>query len=69
MIYPDETQRLLRERKFITDTEIVMLSGDLIIAENVLTKDRRILNKSEVGQFLNNKNISESKSKSTLLKG
>tara|TARA_B100001989_G_C24471443_1_gene429427 strand:+ start:295 stop:504 length:210 start_codon:yes stop_codon:yes gene_type:complete len=69
MIYPDETQRLLRERKFITDTEIVILSGDLIIAENVLTKDRRILNKSEVGQFLNNKNISESKSKSTLLKG
>ena len=33
----------LRGESLITDEEIVYKSGDLYIAENVITKDRRIL--------------------------
>jgi hypothetical protein len=33
----------LRQINLITETEIVLQSGDLYIVENVLTKERRIL--------------------------
>ena len=69
MIHSDETQKLFREKSFINENEIVMTSGDLILAENVLTKERRMLDKNIVSQYLNLNNISESKSNSQLLKG
>jgi hypothetical protein len=69
MIFSDETQKLFREKQFIFENEIVLSSGDLILAENVLSKDRRILNKDEVSPFLNIQNIREVKLKSQLLKG
>ena len=69
MIFSDETQKLFREKQFIFENEIVLSSGDLILAENVLSKDRRILNKDEVSPFLNIQNIREVNLKSQLLKG
>lgn len=69
MIYSDETQKLFREKQFITEHEIVISSGDLILAENVLTKERRILERELVQSYLSSNNIRESKSTSQLLKG
>ena len=69
MIYSDETQKLLREKNFIAASEIAMQSGDIFLAENVLTKERRILDTNIVKQYLNVTNITETKSNSKLLKG
>ena len=69
MIHSDETQNLFREKKFIAENEIVITSGDLILAENVLTRERRLLDRNIVQSYLNSINISESKSTSQLLKG
>ena len=69
MIHSEETQKLFREKQFITENEIVITSGDLILAENVLTRERRLLDKGIVSQYLNSQNISESNTKSKLLKG
>ncbi len=68
MICTDETQRVLREKQFITDQEVAMITGDLVLAENVITKDRRILDAS-VRVYLDTSKITESKTKSKLLKG
>lgn len=68
MIFTDETQKILRENNFITESEVAMITGDLVLAENVITKDRRILDKS-VRKYLNTTNITESKNTSKLLKG
>ena len=69
MIYSDDTQKNLRENNLIAETEIALQSGDLILAENVLTKERRILQKEVVFKFINNTNITESTTKTQLLKG
>ena len=66
---PSDTLEMLREQKIITDNEVALLHGDKYIAENVLTKERRILDKNIVSPYLNSNNISESKSSSQLLKG
>ena len=69
MIYSDTTQKTLRENNLITEAEIALQSGDLILAENVLTKERRMLNKETVSSFISATNISESTTKAQLLKG
>ena len=69
MIYSDTTQKTLRENNLITEAEIALQSGDLILAENVLTKERRMLNKETVSKFISATNISESTTKAQLLKG
>ena len=48
MIYSDDTQSILRENNLIAENEIALQSGDLILAENVLTKERRMLQKIEL---------------------
>ena len=37
----DNTQRMLREEKIITDNEVAIQIGDKFIAENILNKSRR----------------------------
>ena len=69
MIYSDETQRVLREKRFIKETEIAMISGDLILAEDVITKERRILDSAVVQPHLRINNIVEANNKTQLLKG
>ena len=39
--------RVLREKGVINENESVFYSGDLIVAENVITRERRILNDIE----------------------
>tara|TARA_A100001515_G_scaffold54953_1_gene43416 strand:+ start:2062 stop:2253 length:192 start_codon:yes stop_codon:yes gene_type:complete len=39
----NQTQELLREEKIITDTEVAISVGDKYVAENILTKTRRVI--------------------------
>ena len=39
----NETQSILREEKIITDNEVAISIGDKYIAENILTKTRRVI--------------------------
>ena len=60
-VLDDSTQRSLREQKVITTDEVAMKVGDIFLAENVLTKNRR---KIEVSLKL-----TENKTTTGLLKG
>ena len=42
----DETMSLLRRQGIISKNEIAYYSGDLIVAENVITKARRVVNEA-----------------------
>ncbi len=37
------TLQKLRDQGLLTEKEVAFLSGDLIVAENVITKDRRVI--------------------------
>jgi hypothetical protein len=58
----DNTQRSLREQKILSQDEVAIKTGDIFLAENVLTKTRRRI---EVPAS----KITENKSTSGLLKG
>ena len=48
----------LRNQKIITENEIAIVEGDLILAKNVLTQERRIIGKkSEVIKESNERQI------------
>ena len=48
----------LRNQKIITENEIAIVEGDLILAKNVLTQERRIIGKkSEVIKESNERKI------------
>ena len=64
----DRLQRQLREATIISSEEIAIEEGDLFLAENVLSKERRLLDKSLLERF-DNSSITESSQKSQLLKG
>tara|TARA_B100001287_G_C22181155_1_gene299243 strand:+ start:241 stop:450 length:210 start_codon:yes stop_codon:yes gene_type:complete len=64
----DSLQIQLREATIISPEEIVIQEGDLFLAENVISKARRLLDKSLLENF-NNNSITESNQKSQLLKG
>jgi len=57
----DSTQRQLRENKTISADEVALKVGDIFLAENVLTKNRRKIDVTL--------NLTESSTKQTLLKG
>ena len=42
-ILTNDTQQLLREQKIITDNEIAIQHGDKYVAENIITKERRLI--------------------------
>ena len=69
MIFPDNTQKALRESNMISPMEIAMQEGDLIVAENVITKERRMLSRENVMQHISANSITESTEKTRLLKG
>ena len=64
-----ETQKALRLNNIISEQEVAIMTGDLYVAENVLTRERRMLMTSQVSQFITSNNITESTSKAQLLKG
>tara|TARA_B100000927_G_scaffold255640_1_gene222513 strand:+ start:261 stop:473 length:213 start_codon:yes stop_codon:yes gene_type:complete len=65
----EETQKALRSNNIISDQEIAIVAGDLYVAENVLTKERRMLMTSQISQFITTNTIHESTTKTQLLKG
>jgi len=64
----DSLQRQLRETSVISQEEIAVEEGDLLLAENVISKERRMLDRSVITNLQNN-SITESNQKSQLLKG
>jgi len=61
MYLNDDTQNTLRQQGIINENEVIAREGDLFVAVNVLTNERRIIQID--------KNILESKQNKTLLKG
>tara|TARA_Y100001973_G_C5174954_1_gene321315 strand:- start:811 stop:1008 length:198 start_codon:yes stop_codon:yes gene_type:complete len=54
MMYLDESvQRKLREQNIISENEVLTQEGDLFVAINVLSQDRRIVTLSESTIFEN----------------
>ena len=67
MILEDSIQQRLRSTAVIAENEVAMRVGDLYVAENVLTKERRQLSLSDAA--LNANTVNESTSSRGLLKG
>ncbi len=67
--FSDETQRKLRSNNIISGEEVALMSGDLYLAENVLTKERRLLQGSQIEQYIAVNTIQEATTKAQLLKG
>ncbi len=60
---------LLRRNNILTEEEVLVITGDLYVAENAITRERRILDKEKVSSVLNTSNINESATSKQLLKG
>lgn len=58
----------LRNRSIISEQEVVINSGDLYYAKNVLSNEKRMLDSSLIKNLKQNESIQESNTKS-LLKG
>ena len=67
MILEDSIQQRLRNSAAIAENEVAMRVGDLYVAENVLTKERRQLSLSDA--LLNTSSVNESTASRGLLKG
>ena len=67
MILEDSIQQRLRSSATIAENEVAMRVGDLYVAENVLTKERRQLSLSDA--LLNANSVNESTASRGLLKG
>ena len=67
MILEDSIQQRLRSSATIAENEVAIRVGDLYVAENVLTKERRQLSLSDT--LLNTSSVNESTASRGLLKG
>ena len=67
MILEDSVQQSLRSSTVIAENEVAMKLGDLYVAYNVLTKERRQLSLSDA--LLNTSSVNESTASRGLLKG
>ena len=63
-----EQQTILREKNIITPEEVAFQVGDLYVAENIISKERRRLNENTISFDSVNEKNSVSTTK-TLLKG
>jgi hypothetical protein len=43
-VLEDATLRILRDKGLLTEEEVALQCGDKIVAENVLSRERRVLN-------------------------
>lgn len=59
----------LRNSNIISENEVAISTGDLYYAKNILTNEKRMLDKSVISNVNTTPNLSESTSKKTLLKG
>ena len=51
---PDDKQRLLRENGLMSDKEVAYAAGDLLVVENVVTRERRTLSVATVQPLFEN---------------
>jgi hypothetical protein len=58
----------LRNRNIIENNEVAIQSGDLYFAKNVLTNEKRMIDRSMISSLTKNESLSETTRK-TLLKG
>ena len=63
-----EQQTILREKNIITAEEVAFQVGDLYVAENIISKERRRLNENTISFDSVNEKVSVATTK-TLLKG
>lgn len=64
-----DNNSLLRRNNILTEEEVLIVTGDLYVAENAITRERRILDRERVTSVLNTTNINESTTSKQLLKG
>jgi len=67
MYLPDSIQKTLRELNKIADNEVVQKQGDMYIAVNVLTSERRILDSER--QLIESLSIETIVKRKQILKG
>ena len=53
----DQQQTSLRQSGLISSQEVAFISGDLLIAENVVTNDRRVLGETNLLVESSNKRV------------
>ena len=53
----DQQQTTLRQSGLISSQEVAFISGDLLIAENVVTNDRRVLGETNLLVESSNKRV------------
>jgi hypothetical protein len=51
---PDDKQKLLRENGLMRDNEVAYAAGDLLVVENVVTRERRTLTVATVQPLFEN---------------
>ena len=51
---PDDKQKLLRENGLMHDNEVAYAAGDLLVVENVVTRERRTLTVATVQPLFEN---------------
>ncbi len=56
-ILDDHDQRILRESNVITDSEIVYMMGDIYVAENVISGEKRQIQVNNILKEHNNKRV------------
>ena len=56
-ILDDHDQRILRESNVITDSEIVYTMGDIYVAENVISGEKRQIQVNNILKEHNNKRV------------
>jgi len=59
----------LRNSNIISENEVAISTGDLYYAKNILTNEKRMLDRSVITSVNTTPNLSESTNKKTLLKG
>tara|TARA_B100001989_G_C24457349_1_gene422291 strand:- start:282 stop:500 length:219 start_codon:yes stop_codon:yes gene_type:complete len=68
-VLDDTVLRQLRENNIISGQEVVISSGDLYYAKNVISNEKRMISLDVINQFqAKNESINET-SKKTLLRG
>ena len=67
-VLEDRKLQQLRKNNIIENNEVAIKSGDLYFAKNVLTEEKRLIDRTVINNILQNESISESNSR-TLLKG
>tara|TARA_A200000159_G_C7322537_1_gene339447 strand:- start:1860 stop:2081 length:222 start_codon:yes stop_codon:yes gene_type:complete len=69
VVLQNEALTNLRNKSIITANEVAVSVGDLFYAKNVLTNEKRVLDKSAIESVINLSTLSESTTNKTLLKG